>query len=219
MTLRERVENNLVIFFLGVLVVGFLAGITVYEGIIEIANLSVVSKHKITTLNEKINTLTEKKFNLNEQLKTSKKVCEEKVFSLNQKCAIDIKNVKSENLQLSEQVIQLKRQITLLENSAKQLDLEKDKYANVKLDCAVFRYATSVDKNFKCKGRKTIKCGTNEILLNSLHSITCENDSILVTPKGKPEVKCGKQNFEGLIEPRIDELCHTIRSIEFDVTK
>ena len=127
---------------------------------------------------------------------------------------INCENIKKEK---DKKIIELKKKITELKLFSKSRDNPENEIRI--LDCAVCRYAISVDKNFKCKGRKTIKCGTNEILLNSLHSITCENDSILVTPKGKPEVKCGKQNFEGLIEPRIDELCHTIRSIEFDVTK
>lgn len=39
MTLREKVENHPVVFFLGTLLVGFLGGLGCYQGILEIAHL------------------------------------------------------------------------------------------------------------------------------------------------------------------------------------
>ena len=43
MTLKERVENNPVVWLLGALLTGFGAGIATYEGILRIAHLEVVS--------------------------------------------------------------------------------------------------------------------------------------------------------------------------------
>jgi hypothetical protein len=40
--LREKVENNPAVFFLGTLLVGFLAGLGCYQGILEVAHLEVV---------------------------------------------------------------------------------------------------------------------------------------------------------------------------------
>jgi hypothetical protein len=44
MGLKERVENNAVVFFSGALVAGFLAGIGAYQGIITMAKLEIVSQ-------------------------------------------------------------------------------------------------------------------------------------------------------------------------------
>lgn len=44
MTLRDLLENNPVLIVLATLLAGFLAGIGVYKGIIEIANLKVISQ-------------------------------------------------------------------------------------------------------------------------------------------------------------------------------
>ena len=44
MTLKERIENNLAIWFLGAIVTGFLAGVGAYQGILSIAQLEVVQK-------------------------------------------------------------------------------------------------------------------------------------------------------------------------------
>jgi hypothetical protein len=38
MNIRERIENNLIVFFLSTLLTGFLAGIATYEGILRITN-------------------------------------------------------------------------------------------------------------------------------------------------------------------------------------
>ncbi len=46
MNLKEKIENNLTIWILGVLLTGFLAGLGTYKGILKIANLEVVSKSK-----------------------------------------------------------------------------------------------------------------------------------------------------------------------------
>jgi len=44
MTLKERVENNLVVFFLTTILAGFLAGIAAFWGTIAIAQLEIVQK-------------------------------------------------------------------------------------------------------------------------------------------------------------------------------
>jgi hypothetical protein len=44
MTLKERIENNLTIWFLGAIVTGFVAGVGAYQGILSIAQLEVVQK-------------------------------------------------------------------------------------------------------------------------------------------------------------------------------
>ena len=43
-TLKEQIENNLIIFFLGTLLTGFLAGMGVYKGILTIAELETINK-------------------------------------------------------------------------------------------------------------------------------------------------------------------------------
>ncbi len=47
MRIKERIEKNPIIFFLTVLVSGFLAGIATYQGILKIANLSIVPSAKV----------------------------------------------------------------------------------------------------------------------------------------------------------------------------
>ena len=42
MGLKERIENNLVIWFLGALLTGFLSGVGTYEAVLRIAHLDVV---------------------------------------------------------------------------------------------------------------------------------------------------------------------------------
>lgn len=46
MKIRERIENNLTIFFLATLLTGFIAGIGTYEAILNIAHLKVISEAK-----------------------------------------------------------------------------------------------------------------------------------------------------------------------------
>ena len=46
MGLKEQIENNAVIWFLGAVVASFLAGIGAYEGILRIAKLEVVSQDR-----------------------------------------------------------------------------------------------------------------------------------------------------------------------------
>jgi hypothetical protein len=43
-SLKERIENNLTVWFLGILLAGFLAGLGTYKGILEIAHLQVVTQ-------------------------------------------------------------------------------------------------------------------------------------------------------------------------------
>ena len=52
-SLKERVENNVVVWLLGMLLAGFLAGIGTYKGILEIANLTVVAKPELENLKSK----------------------------------------------------------------------------------------------------------------------------------------------------------------------
>ena len=42
-SLKERIENNLVVFFLTILVAGFLAGVGAYQGVLKIVDYTSVS--------------------------------------------------------------------------------------------------------------------------------------------------------------------------------
>jgi hypothetical protein len=50
MNLRERIENNLIVWLFSTLLAGFLAGIGTYKTILEVAQLEVVSKAKLEQL-------------------------------------------------------------------------------------------------------------------------------------------------------------------------
>lgn len=63
MTIKEKVETNVVIWLLGVLLAGFFAGIGTYKGIIEIANLKVV-KEESTVKEIDVKSLYRGSFNL-----------------------------------------------------------------------------------------------------------------------------------------------------------
>ncbi len=52
MTFKEKVENNVIIWLLGTLLVGFLSGIATYKGILEIAGQTTISKEALIQLNE-----------------------------------------------------------------------------------------------------------------------------------------------------------------------
>ena len=60
MSLKEIVEKNIVIWFLGTLLVGFLAGISTYEGIMRISGRQAVSKYEWDKAKEKIDVLKKK---------------------------------------------------------------------------------------------------------------------------------------------------------------
>ena len=47
MTLRDRVENNIGLWFLGAVCTGFLGGIAAYSAVLEMARLEVVSKRTV----------------------------------------------------------------------------------------------------------------------------------------------------------------------------
>lgn len=47
MSLKEKIENNIAMFFLGTIITGFLAGIGTYKAILEIAKLEVVHKNSV----------------------------------------------------------------------------------------------------------------------------------------------------------------------------
>ena len=47
MGFKDKIENNITLFFLGVLLTGFLAGIGTYKAILEIAKLEVVPENII----------------------------------------------------------------------------------------------------------------------------------------------------------------------------
>lgn len=55
--LKEKIENNLTLWLLGVMFTGFGAGLGVYQGILEIAHLEVLSKQEINELKSKPNKL------------------------------------------------------------------------------------------------------------------------------------------------------------------
>ena len=52
-TIRERLEDNLVIFFLGALVLGFLGGIGVYDGLLRITGRVTVPKESVVAHQER----------------------------------------------------------------------------------------------------------------------------------------------------------------------
>ncbi len=47
MGLKERIENHAVVWFLGAVITGFLAGIGAHQGVLEIAKLEVVSQERM----------------------------------------------------------------------------------------------------------------------------------------------------------------------------
>jgi len=54
--LKERVENNPVVFFLGAILIGFLAGSGAYKAVLEISNQSTISKSTLDSLQQTIKT-------------------------------------------------------------------------------------------------------------------------------------------------------------------
>jgi hypothetical protein len=60
MKLKERIENNLIIFYFSALLIGFLSGIGSYKAIIEIAKLETVPKYKIEKLKDENEKLKQK---------------------------------------------------------------------------------------------------------------------------------------------------------------
>jgi hypothetical protein len=53
-SLRERIENNLAVFFLSTLLVGFLAGLSVYEGALKLVDYSRVSNDYLRGLKDDV---------------------------------------------------------------------------------------------------------------------------------------------------------------------
>jgi hypothetical protein len=53
-SLKERIENNLVVFFLGTLVAGFLAGVSVYQGALKAVDYTSVSNESLRVLRENV---------------------------------------------------------------------------------------------------------------------------------------------------------------------
>jgi hypothetical protein len=54
MNFRERIENNIIIFFLATLLTGFIAGIGSYEAILNIAHLKIISETEYRQLKKKL---------------------------------------------------------------------------------------------------------------------------------------------------------------------
>lgn len=50
MSLKQRIENNLVVFFLSALLAGFLAGLGAYESVLRIGGLEVASRQRLADL-------------------------------------------------------------------------------------------------------------------------------------------------------------------------
>jgi hypothetical protein len=48
--IREKIENNVVVWMLGTLLTGFLAGIGTYKGALEIMNLETIGKERLKQL-------------------------------------------------------------------------------------------------------------------------------------------------------------------------
>ncbi|MCP4330325.1 MAG: hypothetical protein GY791_18010 [Alphaproteobacteria bacterium] len=59
-TLKERIENHPAVFFLGAIVLGFLAGISAYQTVLEISNQTTVSRNELTALRKDLKILEEK---------------------------------------------------------------------------------------------------------------------------------------------------------------
>ena len=53
-TLRERIENSPAVFFLGAIVAGFLAGIGAYQAVLEISDLTTISRARLAVLEQGI---------------------------------------------------------------------------------------------------------------------------------------------------------------------
>ena len=53
-SLKERIENNLVVFFFGTLLTGFLAGLAVYQGALKLVDYTPVSNDALRTLKDDV---------------------------------------------------------------------------------------------------------------------------------------------------------------------
>lgn len=56
-TLRERVENHPIVFFLGAILAGFLAGLAAYQGVLNISDQMLVLTSEHTALKEEVEKL------------------------------------------------------------------------------------------------------------------------------------------------------------------
>jgi hypothetical protein len=54
LSLKERIENNLVVFFLGTLLTGFLAGLGVYQGALKLVDYTPISNDAVRALKDDI---------------------------------------------------------------------------------------------------------------------------------------------------------------------
>jgi hypothetical protein len=57
MTFKEKVEASPVVFFLGALLAGFVAGMSTYKAILSMAQLTTISQHDLDTLRAKADKL------------------------------------------------------------------------------------------------------------------------------------------------------------------
>ena len=97
-SLREKIENNIPIFFLGVLLSGFLSGIYSYDKALNMLNYKVISE-------EKLERIKEEKEKEKEQFQNEQKILRE-----------DIQELKQENIKLREMYINSRIQLSNLGN-------------------------------------------------------------------------------------------------------
>lgn len=96
-TIREKIEQNFTIWFLGTLITGFIAGISVYKGILEIAKLQVISTSNLENKAKRILELETKL----EKAKSRINELEKSLNLISGKKESPGQNNKSENKQIS----------------------------------------------------------------------------------------------------------------------
>lgn len=155
MSLKEKIENNLVVFFLGALLTGFLVGVGAYKAILEIAQLDVVAENSYISKRD---------------LETS----------FIEKSAYDL--IKSENIKLKEAVVHQKRTTDHNEALLKNLsDLISDA-RNIRKrggDVLVSEFSMWIQKGMQITdmiGKQTHVLFNNNVYFSNIHK---ENPSQL----------------------------------------
>lgn len=103
MSFREKVENNIVIFFIGTLISGFVSGVCVYEKILNTFNYKILSEDKLERMQEEKERIIAEKEKLNEKFQGESKIFKE-----------DIQTLKEENTKLKGMYINARRQLSNL---------------------------------------------------------------------------------------------------------
>jgi len=100
MNIKEKIENNLVIFFIGVMITGFISGVSAYKLILDILKSEVVSKKENINLLKKQNELN---YMLNEYKNKAKnyeneiKILKNEMDQHEKKYISDTQNLLNEN--------------------------------------------------------------------------------------------------------------------------